>query len=284
MSKESINALKRIGAKLIDQSDQLNEIVKIIPEQSRKLKAYGEYIDYVADEYDRLYSLGVNCDLTQVVDFDAIDQSMSWQLPTSTQLFATTATVSGELTSITQPMLPYIDQESDYGFLGHPPESFRLLMSTDEMVNKLNTISPGLGITWKNAWDSFAVGDVNSIKSTATSARTVMDELSWQAPYDHLAKLSWCQFDQKSKPTRASRFAWLLHGDNLPEDIENDPTNDKLWKSFNKNYNALQKYVHISQVKQSDIVHIEIILMALEECLEVGKVIAKINSISPQNI
>lgn len=268
MSGESTKRLKNIGSRLIEKSNSLKELAQIIPEQSRKLRAYGEFYNYVADEYDRLAEFGIDCNVAQVVNFEEIDDLVSWQVPTSTQVYTTTSGVSGESTSITQPMMPYVDDYPDLGLLKKPPESFRLLRVTDKTINRLNMVSPGLGDTWGSAWNYLAVGDIPSIKSTATQARTVVDELSWRAPYDHLATLHWCQFDDKGKPTRLSRFAWILHGDTLPVELGNDPTKDTSCKALKKNYDALQKYVHMVQIEQSDLIAIELILKTLQVSLE----------------
>ena len=93
MGNESVKWLKNIGSKLIDKSNDLQELAKIIPEQSRKFRAYGDFYNYVADEYTRLSSLGVNCDVTHIVDFQGIEDSLSWDVPTITQVYTTTTTV-----------------------------------------------------------------------------------------------------------------------------------------------------------------------------------------------
>ena len=265
MGNESIKWLKDIGSKLIDKSNELQELKKIIPEQSRKIRAYGDYYNYVAEEYTRLSSLGVDCDVTQVVDFQSIENSLSWEVPTILQIYTTTTTVSGESPSITQPMMPYVDEKPDYGLLQNPPESFILLQITDETIDQLDLIKDGLGESWRNAWDCLGGDD---IKNAAVHARTTIDELSWLVPYDHLAKLNWCQLDDNGKPTRASRFAWILHGDSLPAEIDNNPSKDFVWKKFGKNYKALQKFVHISDIKQSDRLTIDLVMKALQEALE----------------
>jgi len=265
MTDDSIKWLKEIGAILIDKSIDLQDLAKIIPEQARKFRAYGDYYNFVADEYTRLSSLGVDCDMTQVVDFQSIEDSLSWEVPTTTQLYTTTTIVSGESTSITQPMMPYVDEKPDYDLLQNPPDSFVLLQATDETIIQLDFIKNGLGNSWKKAWDCLIRGDV---KNAAVQARTTIDELSWAVPYDRLAKLIWCRFDDKGKPTRASRFAWILHGDSLPAELDNDPCKDNVWKRFGKNYAALQRYVHTSDIKQSDLLTIDLTLKALQEALE----------------
>ena len=265
MGNESVKWLKNIGSKLIDKSNDLQELAKIIPEQSRKFRAYGDFYNYVADEYTRLSSLGVDCDVTHIVDFQGIEDSLSWDVPTITQVYTTITIGSGEATSITQPMMPYVDKKPDYGLLKNPPESFRLLKVTDETIDQLNLIKNDLGDSWRKAWDCLSGGD---IKNTATHARTVIDELSWLVPYDQLKKLNWCQFDNKGKPTRASRFAWILYGDSLPEKFDNNPNKDIVWEKLGKNYAILQKFVHISDIKQSDHYTIEFVMKALQEALE----------------
>lgn len=268
MNEDPIKKIRDIGNHLIAKSYSLKELGKIIPDQSRKLAAYGEYYMYVAAEYDRISSTGTDFRASTELNLHELEQTLHWE-PTSTHdIITTTVAASGSSTSITAPMLPYIDNEPDLNLLKSPPQSFSLLKATDDTFNKLNELKNGLGETWKSAWNSLSIGELDSIKRAAINARTVIDELSWRAPYDHLSKLDWCQFDEKAKPTRASRFAWILHGDKLPEELNNDPSNDLSWKFLGKNYNALQKYIHLSSLKSSDFIHIEIIIKAIQESLE----------------
>jgi hypothetical protein len=175
---------------------------------------------------------------------------------------------SGTSTSITAPFLQYIDTEPELKLLENPPKSFQILKATDETIDKLNKLKGGLGDTWRNAWNAMAIKDLSSIKTIATNARTVFDELSWLAPVENVKKLNWCFLDDNDKPTRATRFAWILYGDELPEFCNNNPSNDPSWKSLKKNYDELQQYVHLSSSQQSDLMQLEITMKALQESIE----------------
>jgi hypothetical protein len=265
MSGDPIERIRLTGTELVDKADELEDLGRGIPEASRKLRAYGELLIYVAGECDRLESHGIKLSRDVFPDPSEVQQTLSWQVPTQTQVRGTIVGASGYSTSITQPLLSYAYETPNLNILGNPPETFKLLTAEDQLIQTLNQIKPDLGQTWKSAWDSLTIQDA---KSAATSTRTAVDEISWKAPYDHLARLPWCQYDDKGKPTRASRFAWILHGDNLPAELNNDPSQDPLWKILSQNYEKLNKYVHISTIQEGDITYLKTMLSAIQECLE----------------
>ncbi len=265
MSDDAIKKIRIIGAELVDRADRLQDLGRIIPEESRKLRGFGEYYDYVAGEYDRLSSQGVEFNPYDLPDLGEVERTLNWDVPTRAQVTMTTTVASGSQVSITEPMLRYTHENPELNLPDNPPESFKLFTATDQLVEKLNGIKNDLGITWKRAWDSLTMGD---LKSAATSARTAVDEISWKVPQDDLAKLPWCKYDDKGKPTRASKFAWILHGEDLPEELNNEPAQDPVWKILSQNYEKLNKYVHISEVQEGDITYLKTILAAIQECLE----------------
>ena len=243
--------------------------MKIIPDQYRKMVAFGDYYNYVADEYDRLSSTGIDLkNSSGFNDLDLIEKAFDWDVPSTYDVTTTTVTASGSSTSITQPFFPYIDSNPELKILENPPESYKILIATDETIDKLNLLKEGLGNSWRNAWNAIGTKDLSSVKTVATNARTVFDELSWLAPNDLLTKLEWCSLDDKDRPTRATRFAWILYGNELPESLNKDPSNDPSWKAFKKNYDKLQKYVHLSSIKQSYLIELEIIMKALQGSIE----------------
>ena len=156
--------------------------------------------------------------LSRVVKFDAIgeeEKTLSWQVPTRAQIDMTTVVVSGGFTSITEPMMPYAMEMPEMKFLSNPSETFRLLKVREETIEKLDEIKPWLESALKNVWDQLEMEDVNSVKSAANDARIVIDEISWQTPCEHILQLLWCKKEEKKKPTRASRYAWILHGNTV---------------------------------------------------------------------
>ncbi len=149
-----------------------------------------------------------------------------------------------------------------------PPEPWRFLRATEGTIQSLNELKKNLGETWRATWSAIEVGDLHSIKTAATNARTVVDEVSWMAPYDHLKTLEWCKLDKRKWPSHASRYAWILHGDTLPQELNNDPSNDPIWRPFHKAYNNLQKSMHTSHVGKAEITYVEAQLKAIEEGFE----------------
>lgn len=269
MSDDFVKRIKNIGNQMVSKAQDLNELLKIIPDQSRKMTAYGEYYIYVADEMERLFSLkGVGFFASPKLNLDKLEQSVLWTLPSAYNITTTTAMAAGTSTEIIAPFLPYVDSEPELKLLDNPPESFKNLIATEETIDRLNKLKEGLGDTWRNAWNAMAVKNLNSIKTVATNARTVFDELSWFAAVENLKKLDWCSLDKTGKPTRATRFAWILYGDELPESCNKNPSNDPSWKSFNKNYGELEKYVHLISLQQSNLIQLEIIMKALQGSIE----------------
>lgn len=264
MSDDVIKKIRLIGSDLVDKADKLQELGRIIPEECRKLRAFGEYFHYVAGEYDQL-SQRVEFSLCDLPDLGEVERTLNWDVPTRAQVTMTTTTASGSQVQITEPMLSYAHEMPELNLLANPPESFKLLTATDELVETLNGIKNSLGNTWKDAWDSLTMGD---LKSAATNARTAVDEISWKVPQDDLAKLPWCKYDDKGKPTRASKFAWILHGEDLPEELNNEPAQDPVWKILSQNYEKLNKYVHISTIQQAETTYLKTILNAIQECLD----------------
>ena len=269
MSDDPAKKLRAIGNQLISKSQDLNELAKIIPDQSRKMAAYGDYYNYVADEYDRLSSKGIDLSASPGFNYlDEVENTFVWKVPSAYDVTTTTVTASGGTTSITEPFLPYIDSNPEFELLKKPPESYKILISTDETIDKLNQLKEGLGNSWRNAWNAMGIKDLNTIKTVAANARTVFDELSWLAPIEDLKKLDWCSLDDKDRPTRATRFAWILYGGELPESLNKDPSNDPSCKPFKNNYDKLQKYVHLGSLQQSHLIELEIIMKALQGSLE----------------
>lgn len=267
MSDDFVKRIKNIGNRLISKSQDLNKLAKIIPDQSRKMTAYGEYYIYVANELERLPSKVVVFDASLKSNLDELEQTFNWTLPFDYNITATTVMASGTSPLITAPLLPYIDNEPELKLLENPPESFKILTKIDETIDKLNKLKEGLGDSWRNAWNAMAIKDLSSIKTVAINARTAFDELSWLVPVEFLKKLDWCVLHKK-KPDRPTRFAWILYGNDLPESCNKNPSNDPSWKSFKTNYDGLQKYIHLSSLQKSNLIQLDIIMKALQGSME----------------
>lgn len=70
--------------------------------------------------------------------------------------------------------------------------------------------------------------------------------------YEHLKLLSWGgYFDDRNKPIRAVRYAWINYGDELPVKLNGDPREDTLYKSLNSGYKEFGKITHISPIPLS---------------------------------
>ena len=135
MSDYPAKRLRAIGNQLISKSQDLNELAKILPDQSRKMAAYGDYYNYVADEYDRLSSKGIDLSASPCFNnLDELEQTFAWKVPSTYDVTTTTITASGTSTSITEPFLPYVDSNPEFELLENPPESYKILITTDETI------------------------------------------------------------------------------------------------------------------------------------------------------
>lgn len=269
LKDDPINKIREFGNIMISKSQYLKELAKVIPDQARKLEAYGEYYIYVANEYDRLnLNIGIDLGNSTKFNFNKLEKALDWKTTSVHDVTTTTVAASACSTSITEPFLPYIDDQPVLKILDDPPESFKILKTTNKVIDKLNQLKKDLGKTWESAWNAFTINDPSSVKTAAVNIRTVFDELCWMTPYEDLKKLDWCCLDDNGQPTRATRFAWILYGNELPVEYKNKPFDDPLWELFNKNYAELQKYVHITSLKKSNLVHLEVIIKALQESLE----------------
>lgn len=279
MTEEKDPAQKfiQVGIFLVDKSKELEELGKDLPRHIRNLRGYGEYFQFFGNEIRRAGEAGVEIDDSIVPGSTADDvmKSLTWTVPSTYEISATVAAAS-DATVGTMSIAVSAAEGTDIepSFLQHPPESYWAILVTGSMVTRLNELKPGLGTTWQNAWDALATIRPDSARNASVNARTVVDEISWMRPYDHLKSLQWCRFDNKGDPTRATRYAWILYGDDLPSHLEGNPSNDKIWKSLGHRYRDLQKYVHCSDTSGSDAKIIDgclrAIQVSLEEYLEAG--------------
>ncbi len=225
-----------IGQDLNIRAGKLQDLVAEAPQQIRYLKAYGDYLIYVGNEIDRGAGHGFDFSSSPAFNTADIRQTLNWEVPTPFQISYTATLASGTTGAVAEMAVEYSNHKPDLQLFLNPPESFRQLTTTEKTINILNNLNPGLGDRWQAAWDSIAIGSVDSIKSAAANGRTVVDEISWKTPYDHLKTLQWCKLDEKGRPTRATRYGWILYGDNLPAQFNNDPSSDPVWKSFHQAY------------------------------------------------
>ncbi|UCH00858.1 MAG: hypothetical protein JSU78_02545 [Deltaproteobacteria bacterium] len=266
-NKDDIDEVKEIGQELKRRADSLQHLVSGWHQMVRKLRAYGELLDFTGDELHRATLAGLDLTTTQI-KVNKIKETLGWEIPSTDQIRKTVMASTAALLDISEAMHIFAQEAPEHDFLQNPPEMWRLLRATEETIQSLNKLKTNLGETWRTAWNAMEASDLRSIKTAATNARTVVDEVSWLAPYDHLKKLEWCELDERKWPSHATRYAWILHGDTLPAGLKNDPSNDPVWKPYNKAYNNLQRFLHISPVANVHITYVEAQLKAIEEGLE----------------
>ena len=86
-------------------------------------------------------------------------------------------------------------------------------------------------------------------------------------PKTVLVGLPWCECDEKGRPTRASRYAWIQFGDRLPTNFHGQPQRAERWRTFGRAYDELGKYVHVAEVTPQSFMDIEVRLNSLQVCL-----------------
>jgi hypothetical protein len=265
--KNHIDKVKEMGQELSRRAETLQHLVLEWHEIVRKLRVYGELLDFTGDELQRATLAGLDLSATDI-KVDKIKETLSWAIPSPDQIRKTTMATIEAIVDACEVVHMFAEKAPEHELLEYPPDTWRFLRATEGTIQYLNKLKTNLGETWRTVWDAIEVGDVRSAKTAATNARNVVDEVSWMAPYDHLEKLEWCTLDERKLPTRETRYAWILHGDTLPSELANDPSNDPLWKSFNKSYNNLQKFMRVSPATKAHIAYVEAQLMAIEEGLE----------------
>jgi hypothetical protein len=265
---------RTLGTEFHNRADGLQEFLAEAPRQIRLLRVYGDYLTYVGNEIDRATAAGIDLTSSPGLNISGIEQTLTWDVPNPRDIGLTFTTSSGTTNVTSELMVKYAQEQPNLALFQNPPESFRMLQTTKDANQTLNRLKPQLGDTWQRAWDAIAVGNLESVKTAAVNARTVVDEISWMTQYEHLKTLDWCKLDDNGNPTRATRYAWILHGDTLPAGLSNDPSNDFVWKPFRDAYKRLSKYVHIADIAHPDVIyvenHIKTIQIALEQYLREG--------------
>ncbi len=251
-----------LGDEFHRRADDLQKLTKSAPNQIRQLRGYGDYFKFFGGEIDRASEHGINYNASPGFSAYDVQKTLTWNVTSPANIGMTISTASGTTNCASEFMIEAEQQKPELKLFQNPPESFNSLGITEDTVEVLNQLKQGLGDTWRTAWDEISV---ESIKTAANNARTVFDELSWLKPYDHLKTLDWCKLDNKRGPTRATRYAWILHGDNLPEELNSKPSADPVWKPFKDAYDNLQKYVHTTiEIKKVDILYVETHLKSLQ--------------------
>lgn len=266
MNDDPIIRIRNIAQALSDKAIETRAFMYAAPDIIRTYQAYGDYISYLSDELERSPSCKINLSVINP-SLDILESSLKWKLPEMLTLVDSSSAASIVTRTITEVLIDN-DEALDSKFLVSAPESYRFYTATDKTIFLLNKIKPNLGDTWRTAWNQLAIGNSTSIKNAATNARTTIDEISWKSDYELLKKFPWCKYDDKKQPTRATRFAWILYGKDLPNSLNNDPTNDITWKSFGAAYADLGKYVHIVHFEASDIILLDTIFKSLQTGLE----------------
>lgn len=259
---------RRVGSEFHNRADALQELVAEAPRQIRLLRGYGDFLFYAGNEIDRAASIGIDLSSSPGFNTLRIEQTLSWGVPRPSDIGLTFSATSGTTNLASELMVTFAVEQPDLQLFQNPPESFLLIRTTDETIQNLNNLQPGLGNTWQAAWNAIAVGNVDTVRTAAANARTVIEEISRIPPYDHLESLDWCEMDERGRPTRATRYAWILYGDTLPEELNNNPSNDHIWKPFGQAFDKLQRYLHVSNVTNTDILYVENYVKTIQVGLE----------------
>ena len=264
-TKQLGDDLTKAGQTLHTKADELTDLARKAPDQSRRLRGLGDFYCYLGSEAQRAAELGLTPGAEWTDEIDSVrDRFASDHFLGSVD--DSIAVASGCLPTFTTDLLGFSTAVSQ-PFLEQPPRSFQELGKTDHLVSDLDSIKSGLGATWREALDAVETGD---IKGAATKARTVVDEITWIPPYDDIKAEPWCRLDNKKDPTRACRLAWIKYGKELPDALRGEASNDETWKYLNANYDRLGKYVHkITHVSKPEAADFRAKLQAISDALEV---------------
>jgi hypothetical protein len=253
-AKERANGLKVLG--------------KDLPGYVRTLDGLGDFMDYTANELDRYgttyVSAPVNYSGINFVPSDFMRSLNAWSVPRGNDVQNSIVTLSGVGTSVTGSVLPQMQRTArpTDNYFANPPANFIQLRLTDELTPLLDQLN--LTPTWKSAWENLVLERDDSLKNACVNARTVVDEISWMPDTEYLKTLDWCELDKEGRPIRAVRYAWIRHGDVLPESLGKNCKEDTYWKTFGQAYSELGKFVHKAGYDATSRTQVEVALKSLE--------------------
>ncbi len=278
-SRDLGNHSREIEKKANEKADDLEKLGKILPGAVRSLRVYGDIFNYIGKECDRLEAERGQAppELTRflTITMHGIEGSLTWDVPAPhaiedslsrmSLLTSGTAGYSGSCysgeTAVGRPMLaPYFNKL---------PDILEPLSSLEETCQKLDQLKAEWGVLWRAAWDNAATERPDSAKNAATNARTVVDEMGWMVPQGELSKCPWCEYDKEGKPTRASRYAYIRYGPNLPPQLNKNPGQDPSWKPISEAYNLLNKYTHRADTTAEGLAEIKVHLKIIQSHLTI---------------
>jgi len=258
MKKKKLTDEMRKASKIAaKKADELRGLHKNIPQFITKLTVFGKGLNYVADETDRIEDeTGKSVDFHSEDGFTpkAFTDNFKIINNSSGSLSDMTSTLSTMITSYTGSIVNFVTLQSveSRDYVQDLPIIFEDLKIDDELIPLLKEIKPSLAEDWQEVRDNLVLKTSQGIKNAIVHARTVVDNLGWMTDYNHIGSLSWGKhFDDKKKPIRAVRYAWINYGDDLPTKLNGDPRNDTLFKSLNSGYKEFGEITHVSPIPLS---------------------------------
>ena len=271
-AKEISEELKTTSKIVKEKSEEAKKFVQTATKFVKLMDANVEMMEYTAKELDEFYKQH-----PEALDFPEYRGEQyfnarkvsSLSIPDEMQMSDVSASISGLVNDTTSAVMPLIINYPGYSskYYQGLPLSYTQLQFTDELLSLLDSLGRhDLAVIWNNAREQLALNTTISLKNSANNARTVVDELSWLPDYKHLEKLKWCELAE-GKPIRAVRCAWILYGDDLPDQLNNDSKEEPNYKALNSGYQNFAKYVHLSSFNVSEKFVLESSLNIIEASL-----------------
>lgn len=270
--KEFAEKIKADAIIIEEKKEELKSLVQKAPLIIRQMEANAEMLKYAANELDKFSNYAnkpIDFPDYKGSQFYGIDQIRQLSIPSEQSLFYMSASVAAITSDATGSIAPVVTKYPGYEskYLDLLPPSYEQYLRSNELCDLLKELDDNYADTWLNAQNQLNMDGTDSLKNASTNARTVVDQISWLPDYDHLKKYDWFVSDNKGGPTRAVRYAWILHGDKLPAEIGNDCTKDHTWRTLFSGYDKLGKYVHIIKFSKVEKYEVQSSLKAIEIAL-----------------
>ena len=132
-NKSQIQDVKEVGQELKRRADSLQHLVLGWHQMVRKLRAYGELLDFTGDELHKATLAGLEL-ITTHIKVNEIKETLGWEIPSTDQIRKTVLASIAAILDISEAMHIFAQEAPEHNFLQNPPEMWRLLRATEGTI------------------------------------------------------------------------------------------------------------------------------------------------------
>lgn len=178
--KKHTDEMREASGIAAKKADELRDLHKNIPRFVTKLTVYGNGLNYVADETDRIEDeTGKSVDFHSVHGFTpkAFIDDFKIINNTSGSLSDMTNALSSMITLYTGSIVNFVTLQSvgTNDYVQDLPIIFEDLKIDDDLIPLLKEIKPSLAENWQEVRDNLVLETSSGIKNAIVHARTVVD-------------------------------------------------------------------------------------------------------------